>query len=209
MQWPECPSQADPPLPADPHLPRLSPPLLLFLNSSPGPASDILDLSVPRCEHYSSDVCKTLTFFKFLSNDTFWHFCPSSSVYFKFYVPFPSTIPILLILLRSCPFSPDIRFWCWERLKAKRRRAWQRLKCLDSVIGSMDMDLSKFRRQGGPGSLECCSQCGHLLSESISDWTTTAVLSFCLSLLSVFLPQNVTTQVRKTFLFCLLLYSKV
>ena len=110
VQWPECPSQADPPLPADPHLPRLSPPLLLFLNSSPGPASDILDLSVPRCEHYSSDVCKTLTFFKFLSNDTFQHFCPSSSVYLKFYIPFPSTIPILLILLRSCPFSPDIRF---------------------------------------------------------------------------------------------------
>ena len=85
----------------------------MFLkNSSPGTASDILDLSAPQCKHYSPDVCKThtLIFFKFLSNDTFWHFCPCSLIYFKFYIPFPSTIPILLILLRSCPFSPDIRF---------------------------------------------------------------------------------------------------
>ena len=123
----------------------------MFLkNSSPGPASDILDLSAPQCKHYSPDVCKThtLIFFKFLSNDTFWHFCPSSSIYFKFYIPFPSTIPILLILLRSCPFSPDIRFWCWERLKAKRRRGRQRLKWLDSIIGSMDMDLRKLWETG-------------------------------------------------------------
>ena len=56
----------------------------MFLkNSSPGPASDILDLSAPQCKHYSPDVCKThtLIFFKFLSNDTFWHFCPSSSLF--------------------------------------------------------------------------------------------------------------------------------
>ena len=33
------------------------------------------------------------------------------------------------------------RTWCWERLKAKVERRWQRLRWLDSIIDSMDMNL--------------------------------------------------------------------
>ena len=36
------------------------------------------------------------------------------------------------------------RPWCWERLKSGRRRGWQRMRCLDGITDSMDMNLSKF-----------------------------------------------------------------
>ena len=36
------------------------------------------------------------------------------------------------------------RPWCWERLKAKRRRGRQRMRCLDSITDSMDMNLSQL-----------------------------------------------------------------
>ena len=34
---------------------------------------------------------------------------------------------------------------CWERLKARRRRGWQRMRWLDDITDSMDMSLSKFQ----------------------------------------------------------------
>ena len=34
--------------------------------------------------------------------------------------------------------------WCWKRLKANReRKQWQRMRCLDSITDSMDMNLSQ------------------------------------------------------------------
>ena len=36
------------------------------------------------------------------------------------------------------------RPWCWERLRAKGERGRQRMRCLDSITDSMDMNLSKL-----------------------------------------------------------------
>ena len=36
------------------------------------------------------------------------------------------------------------RPWCWERLKAKRRRGQQRMRWLDSITDPLDMNLSKL-----------------------------------------------------------------
>ena len=35
------------------------------------------------------------------------------------------------------------RPWCWE-IEGRRRRGWQRMRCLDSTTVSVDMNLSKF-----------------------------------------------------------------
>ena len=32
-----------------------------------------------------------------------------------------------------------------EKIESKRRRGWQRMRWLDSITGSIDMDLSKLR----------------------------------------------------------------
>ena len=37
------------------------------------------------------------------------------------------------------------RPWWWERLKAKRRRRWQRMRRLDGITNSMNMSLSKLQ----------------------------------------------------------------
>ena len=34
---------------------------------------------------------------------------------------------------------------CWERLKAKGRRGWQRMRWLDSITNSVHMNLSKLQ----------------------------------------------------------------
>ena len=35
---------------------------------------------------------------------------------------------------------------CWERLKAKGERGWQRMRWLDSTADSIDVNLSKLQK---------------------------------------------------------------
>ena len=47
-----------------------------------------------------------------------------------------------------------------EKIEGKRRKCWQRMRCLDSITNSMHMNLSKLRNSGGHRRLECCIQKG-------------------------------------------------
>ena len=46
------------------------------------------------------------------------------------------------------------------KVEGKRRRGRQKIRWLDSIIDSMDMNLSKLEDIGGQGSLVCCSPWG-------------------------------------------------
>ena len=43
------------------------------------------------------------------------------------------------------------------KIEGKRRRRWQRMRCLDSITDSMAWTWANSRRWGGQGSLVCCS----------------------------------------------------
>ena len=47
------------------------------------------------------------------------------------------------------------------KIKGKNRREQQRVRWLDSITNSMDMNLSKLENIGGQRSLVCCSPWGH------------------------------------------------
>ena len=42
--------------------------------------------------------------------------------------------------------SNVVKFTPCQTLEGKRRQGQQRIRCLDSITDSMDMDLSKFRK---------------------------------------------------------------
>ena len=47
------------------------------------------------------------------------------------------------------------------KIKGKKRREQQRVRWLDSITNSMDMNLSKLENIGGQRSLVCCRPWGH------------------------------------------------
>ena len=47
------------------------------------------------------------------------------------------------------------------KTEGKRRRRWQRMRWLDSIIDSVDMNLSKLPEIVKDGSLTCCNPSDH------------------------------------------------
>ena len=51
------------------------------------------------------------------------------------------------------------------KIEGKRRRDRQRVRWLDSITNSTEMNLSKLRESGGQRSLVCCSPRGYKESD--------------------------------------------
>ena len=51
------------------------------------------------------------------------------------------------------------------RIEGKRRRGWQRMRWLDNITNSMDMNLSKLPETEEQQSLACCSPWGYKQSD--------------------------------------------
>ena len=67
------------------------------------------------------------------------------------------------------------RHWCWERLKAKRRKGWQRMRWLDSITDSMDMNWSKLQETVKDREAWHAEVHGVTKRQTwLSDWTTTS-----------------------------------
>ena len=52
------------------------------------------------------------------------------------------------------------------KIEGRRRRGRQKMRWLDGIIDSMDMNLSKLGDTEGQGSLACCSPWGHKESDT-------------------------------------------
>ena len=53
-----------------------------------------------------------------------------------------------------------------RKIEGRRRRGRQRMRWLDSITNSMDMNLSKFQEREGQGNLACCSPWGCKVSDT-------------------------------------------
>ena len=65
------------------------------------------------------------------------------------------------------------RPWCWERLKAKGEEGKKRMRLLDSIMNSMDMNLSRLLETVEDRGAWCAAV--HRVAKSwtqLSDWTT-------------------------------------
>ena len=61
-----------------------------------------------------------------------------------------------------------------RKIEGKRRRGWQRMRCLDSITDSMDMNLSKLQKIVEDRGAWCAAVYGVEKSQTrFSDWTTT------------------------------------
>ena len=56
-----------------------------------------------------------------------------------------------------------------RKTEGRKRKGWQRTRCLDGITDSMGMRLSKLWETEGQGSLACCSPWGHRVRH---DWAT-------------------------------------
>ena len=69
------------------------------------------------------------------------------------------------------------RLWCWERLRARRERGQQRMRCLDGINDSMDMNLSRLLEV--VKDREDWSTLDHGITKSqtrLRDWKTTKIM---------------------------------
>ena len=61
-----------------------------------------------------------------------------------------------------------------EKIEGKRRRGWERMRCLDGVTDSMDMSLSKLQEMAEDREVWCGAIHGVTKSQTpLSDCTTT------------------------------------
>ena len=54
------------------------------------------------------------------------------------------------------------------RIEGQRKRGWQRLRWLDSIIDSMDMNLSKLQEIVKDKGVWCCIPCGHRVRHDLT-----------------------------------------
>ena len=83
---------------------------------------------------------------------------------------------------KLCP--PDAKSWLTEKtlslwnIEGRRRRVWQRIKWLNSITDSLDMNFSKLGDSGGRRSLVCYRARGHKesdMTQRLNNSTTTTI----------------------------------